>query len=105
MSLIKIKYEILISGIYPFEGVFTKNGYTIVENVIDSSMVETAYKAGSIYMSPLTAYCCYPRGDGEVVYLTFQKEKELDIPYPKDKDYDKAFPKELVHNHNNVLNA
>ena len=94
MSLIKIKYEILISGIYPFEGVFTKNGYTIVENVIDSSMVETAYKAGSIYMSPLTAYCCYPRGDGEVVYLTFQKEKELDIPYPKDKDYDKAFTNE-----------
>lgn len=35
MSTIRLVYEILVSGIYPFEGKFEKYGFTIEKNKVD----------------------------------------------------------------------
>ena len=40
MSKLKLEYEILVSGIYPFKGYFEKNGFKIVEKVINDQIVK-----------------------------------------------------------------
>lgn len=48
MSKIKLKYEILVSGIYPFEGVFEKYGFKIVENTINEEIFNSLSNASRL---------------------------------------------------------
>lgn len=52
MNKLKITYEIVISGIYLFEGEYEKNGFKIVENSIDPQVLENLLRQGIIYISP-----------------------------------------------------
>ena len=52
MNKLKITYEIVISGIYLFEGEYEKNGFKLVENSIDPQVLENLLRQGIIYISP-----------------------------------------------------
>ena len=44
MSKIRLEYEILVSGIYPFEGTFEKCDFRIVKNIVDDSLFNSLAK-------------------------------------------------------------
>ena len=90
MSVLKLEYEILISGIYPFEGAFEKQGFTITKNTIDDKLIDLLTKESVIYLSPLMGMCCYPNSVGVPEYLTFRKDELIEIEYGDNKDYDIA---------------
>lgn len=81
MKQVKLKYEILISGLYPFDGDYEKDGYVMKRNKVTKEKMENYANEEIIYMSPLLGFCTYNL-NGDIVYLTFEKEKviELDIP-------------------------
>lgn len=88
MSLLKLEYEILVSGIYPFEGEFEKSGFKIVKNTIDEKLYASLFKESVIYFSPFIGICCYPDSTGTIVYLTLRKEEYVNIDYENEKEYD-----------------
>lgn len=96
MSRLKLKYEILVSGIYPFEGVFEKCGFKIVKNAIDGELVKSLSKESVIYLSPFIGICCYPDNAGTPVYLTLQKEEVIEIEYGDKEEYDRDFTNEYI---------
>lgn len=100
MSIIKLEYEILISGIYPFEGTFEKNGFKIVKNVIDENKFNDICKSGVIYISPFMGICCYPDNTGTSVYLTLQKQEYIEIEYNEKKEFDVAFTNQYLESLN-----
>ena len=91
MSILKLEYEILVSGIYPFEGTFEKCCFKIVKNTIDEKVLNKNLKEGIIYLNPLIGMCCYPDSTGTPVYLTFQKEEFIEIDYANEEEYDVEF--------------
>lgn len=91
MSKLRLEYEILVSGIYPFKGVFEKNGFRIVENTINEELFTTLTKESIVYFSPFIGMCCYPNSAGIPVYLTLQKEEEIEIDYSDKEEYDVDF--------------
>lgn len=95
----KLKYEILVAGIYPFKEEYTLNGYRLKKNIIESEKLEDYIKNDIIYLSPLIGFCCYNTGENPV-YLTFEKEKiiELDIKddESKEKIADKLYELDLL---------
>lgn len=97
MSKLKLKYEILVSGIYPFEGVFEKYGFKMVENTIKEELYNTLTKESVVYFSPFIGMCCYPNSAGIPVYLTLQKEEEIEIDYNDKKEYDVAFTNHYIN--------
>lgn len=100
MSIIKLEYEILISGIYPFEGTFEKNGFKIVKNVIDENKFNDICKSGVIYISPFMGICCYPDNTGTSVYLTLQKQEYIEIEYNEKKEFNVAFTNQYLESLN-----
>lgn len=100
MSKLRLEYEILISGIYPFEGTYEKDGFTIVKNTINEDMLNRAYQEGVIYLSPFIATCCYPDSTDTIVYLTFRKEECIEIDYCEQKEYDVAFTNQHIESLN-----
>lgn len=80
MITLKLKYEILVSGLYPFDSDFSKNGYILKKNNINDEIVNKNYDAGIIYMSPYLGFCTYQDStSGKTIYLTFEKEKNIEI--------------------------
>lgn len=96
MSVIKLEYEILISGIYPFEGSFEKSGFKIVKNVIDEKKFNELCKLSAVYISPFLGMCCYPDETGVSTYLTLQKTECIDFEYDDKKEYDVAFTNQYL---------
>jgi len=77
---VKLKYEFLVTGIYPFDGDYQKGEYVLKKNTIDEKKFETHIKGDILYINPIIGYCSYPF-NGQNVYLTFEKEvvTEIDI--------------------------
>ena len=100
MSKLKLEYEILVSGIYPFKGYFEKNGFKIVEKVINDQIVKHLSRESVIYLSPFIGMCCYSNNDNDTVYLTFQKEEEIQIDYGEKKEYDVEFTNSYIEDLN-----
>ena len=96
MSKLKLEYEILVCGIYPFNGVWEKSGFTITQNSIDEQVVNNLAKESVIYLSPFMGMCCYPDSTGKPVYLTLRKNEFIEIEYGSKKEYDVAFTAELL---------
>lgn len=96
MSVLKLEYEILISGMYPFEGTLAKQGFTVTKNTINNDLIDSLAKESVIYLSPFLGMCCYTDGTGTVVYLTFRKEEYIEIDYGSRKEYDVAFSNEYI---------
>lgn len=88
MSVIKLKYEILISGIYPFKGDYEKLGFKIVTKKFDEEKLNYLRDAGAIYFSPYILSCSYADVDGTPVYLAFEKEEFVEIDYSDTTEYD-----------------
>ena len=87
-----LKYEVLVSGIYPFEGHFEKNGFLMKQNIIDEKDFNTVCHLGTIYISPYLGCCTYPNNSGKSIYLTLQKELTIEIDYSScEKEYDLEF--------------
>lgn len=100
MSKLRLKYEILVSGIYPFEGDFEKHGFKIVEKVINDQTIEELWRESAIYFSPFIGMCCYPDHDNNMVYLTFEKEEEIQIDYGEKKEFDVEFTNSYIESLN-----
>lgn len=100
MSRLKLKYEILVSGIYPFEGIFEKCGFKIVKNTIDEELFKSLSKESVIYLSPFIGTCCYPDNAGTLVYLTLQKEEVIEIEYGDKEEYDLDFTNQYIESLN-----
>lgn len=100
MSKLRLEYEILVSGIYPFKGHFEKNGFKIVEKVINDQIVKHLSRESVIYLSPFIGMCCYSNNDNDTVYLTFQKEEEIQIDYGEKKEYDVEFTNSYIEDLN-----
>lgn len=96
MSKLKLEYEILVSGVYPFDGTLEKCGFKIVKNTIDKDLIERLSKESVIYLSPFLGMCCYPDKSGAPVYLTFQKEEFIEIEYGEKEEYDVAFTNQHI---------
>ncbi|MBQ5602036.1 MAG: hypothetical protein IIU77_04365 [Clostridia bacterium] len=91
MSLVKLKYEVLVSGIYPFEGTWSKNGFTIVNRDVNNDSINALFDLGILYISPYIFNCCYPNENKQPVYLTLHKETIIDIDYGDTDKYDRKF--------------
>lgn len=100
MSKLKLEYEILVSGIYPFNGVCEKSGFTITQNSIDEQVVNNLAKESVIYLSPFMGMCCYPDSAGKPVYLTLRKDESIKVEYGNKKEYDVAFTAEYLQSLN-----
>lgn len=100
MSKVKLEYEILISGIYPFTGDFEKCGFTITKNKVDEKLFNNIVKESVIYLSPFFGICQYPDETGTPVYLTFRKEKFIDIDYRDVKEYDVNYTNKFIESLN-----
>lgn len=96
MSEVKLKYEILVSGLYPLEEEFRKNGFVLRKNKLNQEMLDSVYNMGLIYLSPYIVYCCCPDGKGNMLYLTFEKELTIDIDYGDSKEYDVPFTNQVL---------
>lgn len=80
MTTLKLKYEILVSGLYPLDSNFSKNEYILKKNNIDNDIVNKNFNAGIIYMSPYLGFCTYlDSTSGKTIYLTFEKEKNIEV--------------------------
>lgn len=88
MSIVKLKYELLVSGIYPFEGNYEKFGFKMVAKQFDEKIITSLQEAGAIYFSPYIMVCSYPDADKTPVYLAFEKEEIIDIDYSNTQEYD-----------------
>ena len=91
MSVVKLKYEILVSGIYPMENDFSRNGFTLTKHTLEEEKLNYVCDAGLIYLSPYIGYCSYPDGAGNMVYQTFEKKVTVDIDYSTTKEYDRKY--------------
>lgn len=100
MSTLKLEYEILISGMYPFEGTLEKQGFTVTKNTINIDLMNSLAKESVIYISPFLGMCCYTDSTGSVVYLTFRKEEYIEIDYGDRKEYDIRFSNEYIESLN-----
>ena len=79
MTKIKLKYEFLVSGIYPFDGEYQKRGYTLIKHIVNDKIYnEYMDNDECIYISPLIVYCVYSY-KGNSVYLTFEKEEIIEL--------------------------
>lgn len=96
MSMLKLEYEILISGIYPFEGTLQKQGFTVVKNTVNHDLINSLAQESVIYLSPFLGMCCYGDSDGNAVYLTFRKDEHIEVDYSGRKEYDVAFTNEQI---------
>lgn len=96
MSKLKLEYEILISGIYPFEGILQKQGFSVVKNVVNYELMNSLTKESVIYLSPFLGMCCCGDSDGNTVYLTFRKEEYIEIDYNGRNEYDVEFTNEHI---------
>lgn len=97
MSRVKIEYEVLVCGLYPFKGEFEKEGFKIVENKLNLDLFDILYKEGVIYLSPLFPYSCYTTENGITCYLTLKKTDIIDIDYKEYEEYDKKFTSEYLY--------
>ena len=88
MSIVKLKYELLLSGIYPFEGEYEKSGFKIVKKQITEETLNHLSKAGAIYFSPYILVCSYLDVNNNLVYLAFEREETIDIDYTNTNEYD-----------------
>lgn len=100
MSLVTVKYEILISGIYPFNGEYKKNGFKITSHYVDEEKVNAIFEMGIFYLSPYLGFCCYPDESKKPVYLTFDKEISFDIDYGTVTEYDREFTTNFLQKQN-----
>lgn len=88
MSKLILKYEVLVSGIFPFEGDFLKNGFSLNKVFLDEDLMKKIYESEPIYLSPYIGHCCYNDANGKSACLVFQKEETIDIEYKNVKEYD-----------------
>lgn len=88
MSIVRLKYELLVSGIYPFSGDYENLGFKLVKKHLDEEKINALYNAGSIYFSPYILACTYASSDGAPIYLVFEKEEVVEIDYTDTVDYD-----------------
>lgn len=88
MSTVRLKYELLVSGIYPFEGDYEKLGFKIVKKHFDEEKINFLKEAGAIYFSPYILICSYVNTDGKPIYLSFEKEEVVEIDYSGTTEYD-----------------
>lgn len=79
MAKLKFKFEILISGIYPFNDKFEKLGFELITKKLDEDKTTNILNEELIYISPLLGMCCYPDAEGNNIYLTFDKEEYREI--------------------------
>lgn len=96
MSRLMLEYEILISGIYPFEGTLQKQGFTVTTNTINHDLMDSLAKESVIYLSPFLGMCCYSDSNGNAVYLTFRKDEYIEIDYSGRKEYDVVYTNEYI---------
>lgn len=96
LSRVKLKYEFLISGIYPFHGEYEKFGFKIVTKQFDTEIINGLYEAGTIYFSPYILMCSYLDDTKTPVYLVFEKEEIVDIDYSDTMEYDIKTTNEFI---------
>lgn len=100
MSILKLEYEILVSGIFPFNGNLEKQGFVISQNTVNNDLLDSLAKESVIYLSPFLGMCCYAGSDGSPIYLTFRKDEYIDLDYSGRKEYDVAFTNEYITSQN-----
>ncbi len=98
MSTVKLKYELLVSGIYPFEGDYENLGFKIVTKQFDEEKINSLREAGAIYFSPYILICSYANANGTPVYLTFEKEEVVEIDYSGTTEYDIKTTNDFLEN-------
>ncbi len=98
MSAVKLKYELLVSGIYPFKGDYEKLGFKIVTKQFDEEKINSLRDAGAIYFSPYILICSYADSDGTPVYLAFEKEEVVEIDYSCTTEYDVKTTNDFIEN-------
>lgn len=96
MSQLKLEYEILVSGVYPFEGTFEKCGFKVVKKEIDKSILKNLMDKSVVYLSPFIGLCSYPDQTGKAVYLTLQKDDFIEIDYDNRKEYDVEYTNDYI---------
>ena len=100
MSKVKFKYEILISGVYPFDGEYERDGFAIKKNILNEDIIDQLINAGTVYFSPYILMCSYYDSEKNPVYLTFEKEETVDIDYCDSKEYDRDTTNNYIKNEN-----
>ena len=53
MSCLRLEYETLLSGVYPFEGTFEKNIFKIVRNIVDGNRFNDLCNANTLLTSKI----------------------------------------------------
>lgn len=90
----KLKYELLVAGLYPFKEEYSLNGYILKKKIIDESKIENYINDSLIFLSPLIRFCSY-NIEKKSVYLTFEKEEIINLDIednePKDKIAEKLY--------------
>lgn len=100
MSSIRLEYEILVSGIYPFEGHFEKNGFTMVTNLFDVECINSLVEKGVIYLNPLFGICCINDSNGNSLYLTLRKSEQIEVDYPDGEEYSLKYTNQYLRSIN-----
>ena len=80
----KIKYKILVAGMYPVEKEYSINEFTLKRNIINKEYLNKYMENELIYVSPLIGFCCYNDTYDNVIYLTFEKEKIIELEVNED---------------------
>lgn len=96
MSRLRLDYEILVSGIYPFEGKFEKNGFTMSKNHFNNELISTLVNEGVMYLNPLITNCASNDDTGSQIYLTLQKTEFIDINYNEGQEYNVDFTNKFL---------
>ena len=52
----KLKYELLVAGLYPFKEKYSLNGYILKKKIIDESKIENYINDSLIFLSPLIGF-------------------------------------------------
>ena len=100
MSLVTVKYDILVSGIYPTKGKFEKNGFKLLTNIVDNEKINSIFDMGVLYLSPYLGFCCYNNENENPIYLTLNKEISFDIDYGETEEYNREFTTEYLQSKN-----
>lgn len=101
MAKVRIEYQVLVSGIYPFSGeVFKKNGFVLKEIELNETLVTKCQKEGLIYMNPFVYNCSYTRNtDSRICYLVFNKNEYLELNVEDNKSVIEEIKKiDLIEN-------
>lgn len=101
----KLRYELLVAGLYPFKKEYSINGYILKKNIIDEGKIDNYINDSLIFLSPLIGLCSY-NIEKKSVYLTFEKEEIINLDIednePKGKIVEKLYSLNILKGPNDL---